>query len=741
MENRGNLRKAKPYMENNVPEPGKKRARYAPKACEACRKRKGRCDGMEPCAYCVGRRQTCNYAVNSATPNEWSSDTAVRSPESRIPQNVKDLAWMPEYVRLQVLGGLIAGMQGQLESLAKQAKEPSNLAIAEPTTMTQGTDTSPPKPVDPKLQIELAEEQSAEDIIPQTEPILVPANSSKRVARPFYGPTSPDYSLNVAQMKISTSGPEIEYATIDENNLNDEDSAKGQQTLGKATTQEQPLFRTLLSRREFLHLIYIYQEIIGEFHPIIDVERLVDQSGIWYGKQPCENDTRESVVEAYDVTILSLALAIALWTESPSQRDMAENLYSSCREVVHLVVNDPAVSTKKVVVTLMVGIHHFFKDQLKFAWRMCGLAGRMLMELGLHTREIPNQLIESEQEREEIATLISSVIVLDRQWSAATGLPTNFRECSFDAALSIYVTSPYLKAMHSFTLISDRFSEPIDRVATGGNCDDEDTLEMMNFQIEQWKKKCLHGYDLTNPAAWCISKAKPPSWVILLYLRANAVRALLLRPWFLPKSTTELSKTKIPSGLDLISESIDLLSALDETTDIYRKQLPHFQHILASTCALLFLIVAYIEQHRINWSPEEYSSHLMSVNGSFSKAFRLAATYSNSSLAARRLRNRLKLMRELDFISREDDYFASKPMNSPTGTASASRIRSNRSQSDASLAFTTYDPTDLALPMQPLLMDLTEMGSFTVNSSSNMGPNSLMYDWALGEADSSFPNM
>lgn len=131
------------------------------------------------------------------------------------------------------------------------------------------------------------------------------------------------------------------------------------------------------------------------------------------------------------------------------------------------------------------------------------------MELGLHTREILNQLIESEQEREEIATLISSVIVLDRQWSAATGLPTNFRESSFDAALSSHVstprnssrfaladhiiseqvTSPYLRAMYSFTLISDRFSEPIDRVATGGICDDEDALEMMNFQIEQWKKK------------------------------------------------------------------------------------------------------------------------------------------------------------------------------------------------------------------------------------------------------------
>lgn len=96
MENRGSLRKTS--METSGLEPGNKRARYAPKACDACRKRKGRCDGLEPCAYCVGRRQPCSYSINSVTPNEWGSDTAVRSPEGRTPQNVKDLAWVPEYV-------------------------------------------------------------------------------------------------------------------------------------------------------------------------------------------------------------------------------------------------------------------------------------------------------------------------------------------------------------------------------------------------------------------------------------------------------------------------------------------------------------------------------------------------------------------------------------------------------------------------------------------------------------------
>lgn len=200
-----------------------------------------------------------------------------------------------------------------------------------------------------------SEAKPTEDTTPQAEPILVTANSSKRVARDFYGPTSPDYSLNVAQMKINTSGSETEYAGIDDNDRNDEDPYdEGQQVLGKAASQKQVMFRNLLNRREFLRLLYIYQEIMGEFHPIIDVERLVDQSGIWYGKQPFENNTKASAIEEHVVIVLSLALAIALWTDSASQRDMAETLYSSCRDVIHLRITDPAISAKKVVVTLLV---------------------------------------------------------------------------------------------------------------------------------------------------------------------------------------------------------------------------------------------------------------------------------------------------------------------------------------------------------------------------------------------------
>lgn len=41
--------------------PKKRRARYALRACDECKRRKGRCDGHTPCEYCLKRSIECHY--------------------------------------------------------------------------------------------------------------------------------------------------------------------------------------------------------------------------------------------------------------------------------------------------------------------------------------------------------------------------------------------------------------------------------------------------------------------------------------------------------------------------------------------------------------------------------------------------------------------------------------------------------------------------------------------------------
>lgn len=57
------------------------------------------------------------------------------------------------------------------------------------------------------------------------------------------------------------------------------------------------------------------------------------------------------------------------------------------------------------------------------------------MELGLHRRDVHLHVLRDEKERTDTSALLWSIVVLDRQWSAATGLPQNFQESDFDQSI------------------------------------------------------------------------------------------------------------------------------------------------------------------------------------------------------------------------------------------------------------------------------------------------------------------
>lgn len=56
------------------------------------------------------------------------------------------------------------------------------------------------------------------------------------------------------------------------------------------------------------------------------------------------------------------------------------------------------------------------------------------MEIGLHSRDVYQQYLETDKQQQEAEIISTSLIVLDRQWSAATGLPPNFQLSDFDYA-------------------------------------------------------------------------------------------------------------------------------------------------------------------------------------------------------------------------------------------------------------------------------------------------------------------
>ncbi|TXC09591.1 hypothetical protein FocTR4_00006089 [Fusarium oxysporum f. sp. cubense] len=659
---------------------GKKRVRYATRACDACRKRKGRCSGRYPCEHCVGRNQQCVYTLptndwRDANPAQLQDDQMRRQLEPHLSQEQQ--LYNDTRIQTASLGSLLVNLQQQVESLAAQVRQNNTEKnIPSQSLYTASSQTL----VDPDLQM--------------SQSLITPSVVGAKDARPhskFYGPTSPDYSFNLAQSKLlnhATSKADKPLpVSIEENQSDDEDVEIDQfgnlnrptqlQISSLPRQQRLLLFRNILSSREVNSLLIVFQETICEYHPIVDAPSLVKTVEYWYSKQTLPNNCTLSAVDEEDLIVANLAIAVALCVEStlPGSESLraAETLYLSCRELINAKVVSPRPTIKHIVIVLLVGLLHYYKNMPRYAWRMCGLAGRTFMESGLHNTDVLRHVVKTETDLEEHAVIVSTIQVLDRQWSASTGLPTNFSNWEFDIELRQRLKTPYLMAMTAFTAISDKFSEPIIRGAKGTCCEDNDDFEFMNFQIEQWRKKSVGKFDFGPLQNMEHANASlPPAWAILLHLRAHAVRGILLRPFFFPNVPSAVSQRSIEPGIELVNCIVDTLTRLNRYTDVYQKQHPPFQHILAAGCALLFLMLAYVQGNRDSVNDALPSDFFDQAKRNFENAYLLSSTYSKSSRAARRLQRRLVGMRDLLVqmgIVRPDEYPTKEGQNQQcTGT-------------------------------------------------------------------------
>lgn len=299
--------------------------------------------------------------------------------------------------------------------------------------------------------------------------------------------------------------------------------------------------------------------------------------------------------------------------------------------------------------------------------------------------------------------------------------------------------------MMAFLSISDKFGDWISRAVKGNLENGNDADEVLNFQLEQWRKRAVGNYSLREIRVWLADPAlRPPSWAILLNLRAESVRSLLFRPFFFPLSNDEASKKQFQPALELVENVIHVLFGLDVNTDIYRKQHPYYQHLLASACALYFLLVSYV-QWKMSVSdplPTELVCNLSSI---FEMALTLAAKYINSSPASRRLWKRLlamgKTLNNLGILSNDrgtENEQLAQSYYARSGTSEASSSRPIQDPSSPRLD-ERNPPTSSGEYSQLhwCCSDLLGNGAGATPAGENdfqLGlAESLLFEWPLGE--------
>ncbi|RKL40434.1 hypothetical protein BFJ70_g5663 [Fusarium oxysporum] len=664
-------------------ETGKRRTPYALRACDACRRRKGKCDGRQPCRHCSSRNQNCSYSSSlennssSLESDDWHPTTTTAAPPAPaitdpIPATTnRDCTTSGTSCQTNqaAIVDMLSSLQEQLNSLASQVQYSSNQEqtnLPSPMTMIAATRPRDPNPNANPNTIPIISHSYTESTTDDQS--STPKSSRTTASQHFYGPTCPDYALNVGQLKLrrnSCPGPplqqkQLQLASIHEDDASDEaDQNDGQntqfsvspRTIDKGDPAMLLTFRSIMGLQDATQLLYIYQEVVGELHPVVDIDALIMQTRSWYAEAGAgiwdvlASSTGAATYEL--LLILNLCLAIALRADgNPSSSNTETLLRDSFQDAVNAKLAASANSIQHATIIFLKGWYDFFQEMPRSAWRMCGIAGRMLMELGLHNAEVFRHTVKTEAQRTEACTLISSIVILDRQWSYATGLPTHFQDKSFSSMSTSSVKNPYLKAMLSFILISDRFSEPISNAAKGEGYNDENSFELMSFQIEQWRKKAVGDYTVANCQTWHTDPStRPPTWTILLNLRAESVRSQLLKPFFFSELDIEITKNHVRSATDRVYDIIHVLHTLDVTTDIYRKQHPHYQHILACTAGLAFLLIAFIKQNRATMLPSLTPDLIESLGGSFSMCVTLTTKYTHRSRSARRLAKRLIEMR------------------------------------------------------------------------------------------------
>ncbi|KAF4835854.1 hypothetical protein CGCTS75_v002532 [Colletotrichum tropicale] len=536
---------------------------------------------------------------------------------------------------------ILSSLQGQLNSLASRVQT-SSQSPPEPTF--EATDCNN----EDFLSTLMNDATAIGDYVGAIE------QNWQNPPRPIYGLPSPDNSLNASSQSQSQAEPprgsfsatqsrhpphlnvtsDIEFNEV----VFTQDKASAGQSQTPACDASALLkFRGLMSLKDARRLLGVYQEVIGDLHPIVDIDEVQTRARNCYTDG--DSTTWEFFTEPVEVAseddllILNLALLIGLHADAtPSKHESESIIRESIQPAVSSKLAAPRSTMNGVIIVLLKGAYDFFNDTPQSAWRMCGTAGRMLMELGFHNGVMSEDMLDSRAQRTEVWALMSSIVILDRQWSAAAGLPRNFQESAFGPINTSSIKLPYLEAMLTFIKLSDKFSDPISLATKSQRYDDEEAFEVMNFRIEQWRKRAVADPSIiqlwhSNPLS------QPPTWKILLNLRAESVRSLLFKPHFFSKADVQTSKQYLRPAIEVLFDVCNVLYNLNTTTDIYRKQQPFYQPLLASASGLGFVLTSFLEHNR----SAVLATLSTEVAGAMGRSYEMAVALATGSRKSNRL--------------------------------------------------------------------------------------------------------
>ena len=167
----------------------------------------------------------------------------------------------------------------------------------------------------------------------------------------------------------------------------------------------------------------------------------------------------------------------------------------------------------------------------------------------------------------------------------------------------------------------------------------EDELGYLDYQVQQWQL-AIPPQLVFQPSDNSVNHGGLSRAMrrlrITLYLRANQMRILIFRPVL--QSATNIMEYRgyAQRAVEVAKDTIRVLTALNQTSDIYRTQQVCFNYFLISALAVLFLAVSH--------TPVEFNRQ---VRDEFYMALDLVKGFSTKSYISQRLWKTIKGLKEI----------------------------------------------------------------------------------------------
>ncbi|EXJ75925.1 uncharacterized protein A1O5_00433 [Cladophialophora psammophila CBS 110553] len=624
----------------------RKRAVYVEQACMFCKARKIRCDGQLPCVPCQRRSSNCRYSKIHSEARGSVNEQSSATPESPVSRT-------PNQVGLAELTDIVSQLQTKIAVLERQQHE----SRSEKTTQNHGN------LIDQDVQ-----------------------NTTHGLSPAFAGPTSAEFSLGVAgiilqQERGASNGRPWLNAEL-AGSVNSDEEGENSCNLPLNETSS-PLYG--LQLQDVHRLIQLYHESIEILHPVVDSKSLqqlatslfqgVDYAADHITSSPCSPSFLSADV---DIAHLKMVVAISLLAESGGFNPVARKIHDDLIPVITSHILAKTFTLGGQILLLLTAFYHIFQDDSRLASRYVIIASRIMVEAGLHLKNVRRSHLASDAENARVLVVLWTCMYLDRQLNFNAGLPLGLNDSDIEIP-EMEKMPPYLKAMTSYMRMGPRAWNAMTDERGQLKCTiSKEDFEFIDFQVQRWEEslptelRILQHRPLVDPNDSVKAPDRGTQLLrFILYLRANQFKIVLMRPLLFSTQTFQQNIQQVMHMTQLANDNIEMIVTADKTCGLYAKQQPLFNLFLSSALSTLLLIYVHsLPGHGMVASRDDLPEMVRTVQLGINNGLELLRSYSLSRSSQRLSTKIASLLQCLGFSLLASDNQTAGATKAPSSSSS-----------------------------------------------------------------------